>query len=88
MTLGRTVGSISGVKISVSLPDDDVGFVDEYVARTGGSSRSAAIHEAIALLRSASLEDAYVVAWDEWEDDGEAELWDATVGDGIADASR
>lgn len=88
MTNSPTLGSITGMKISVSLPDDDVGFVDEYVAQTGGASRSAAIHEAIALLRSASLEDAYVVAWDEWEADGEAELWDVTVGDGIADASR
>jgi Arc/MetJ-type ribon-helix-helix transcriptional regulator len=74
------------MKISVSLPDDDVGFVDEYMARTGSTSRSAAIHDAIALLRNASLEDAYLVAWQEWESDGEAEAWEITVGDGVADA--
>lgn len=72
----------------MSLPDEDIAFVDQYVARTGSSSRSAAIHDAIALLRNASLEDAYLVAWDDWEADGEAETWDVTVGDGIADASR
>jgi antitoxin MazE9 len=76
------------MKVSVSLPVDDVGFLDDYMARTGTSSRSAAIHDAIALLRNANLEDAYVVAWGEWESDGEAEIWDAAVGDGVADASR
>ena len=76
------------MKLSVSLPDEDVGFLDEYVARTDGSSRSAAIHDAIALLRNASLEDAYVVAWDEWEADGEADAWEVTASDGFADASR
>jgi Arc/MetJ-type ribon-helix-helix transcriptional regulator len=74
------------MKISVSLPDDDVGFVDEYVERTGSPSRSAAIHEAIVLLRNASLEDAYLVAWEEWESGGEADVWEITVGDGVTDA--
>jgi Arc/MetJ-type ribon-helix-helix transcriptional regulator len=74
------------VKISVSLPDEDVGFVDEYLERTGGSSRSAAIHDAIALLRNASLEDAYLVAWQDWESSGEADVWEVTVGDGVTDA--
>jgi len=72
----------------VSLPDEDVGFVDEYMARTGSSSRSAAIHEAIALLRNASLEDAYLVAWEEWESDGEADVWEVAVGDGVVGAQR
>ncbi|MEV6605068.1 ribbon-helix-helix domain-containing protein [Kutzneria sp. NPDC051319] len=74
------------MKLSVSLPEEDVGFVDEYVKHTGSSSRSAAIHDAIALLRSASLEDAYLVAWQEWESDGEAEVWEIAVGDGVVDA--
>lgn len=74
------------MKISVSLPEEDVGFVDEYVERTGSSSRSAAIHDAIALLRNASLEDAYLVAWDEWESGGEADVWEIVVGDGVVDA--
>jgi Arc/MetJ-type ribon-helix-helix transcriptional regulator len=76
------------MKLSVSLPEEDLGFVDEYVARTGAASRSAVIHEAIALLRSASLEDAYVLAWDEWEAGGNAEVWDTAVADGVVDASR
>ena len=76
------------MKISVSLPEEDVGFVDEYMERTGSASRSAAIHDAIALLRNASLEDAYLVAWQEWESDGEADVWEIAVGDGGVDAQR
>lgn len=76
------------MKLSVSLPDDDVDFLDEYAAKAGTASRSAVIHRAIGLLRSANLEEAYATAWDEWETDDDAALWDKTVGDGIPDAAR
>jgi Arc/MetJ-type ribon-helix-helix transcriptional regulator len=76
------------MKLSVSLPEDDVAFVDEYARRRGSSSRSSVVHRAIELLRMAELEEAYVDAWDEWEQSGEAEQWGAVTGDGIADAAR
>jgi Arc/MetJ-type ribon-helix-helix transcriptional regulator len=76
------------VKVSVSLPDDDVAFLDEYVARLRPSSRSAVIHQAIGLLRAAGLEDAYATAWADWDESEDARLWDATVSDGIVDAPR
>jgi Arc/MetJ-type ribon-helix-helix transcriptional regulator len=76
------------VKLSVSLPDEDVTFLDEYAARAGTGSRSAVIHRAIGLLRSANLEEAYARAWDEWETGEDAALWDTTVADGILDAAR
>jgi Arc/MetJ-type ribon-helix-helix transcriptional regulator len=76
------------VKLSVSLPDEDVAFLDEYAAREGAASRSSAIHEAIGMLRNATLEDEYTTAWDEWEASGEADLWDAVAADGISDAAR
>jgi len=75
------------MKISVSLPDDDVAFLDEYAARTGRPSRSAALHRAVDLLRAAGLEAAYVTAWNEWAASEDASLWDATVSDGIIDAA-
>ena len=56
------------MKVSVSLTDDDVAFVDKYAAQTGVPSRSAVIHQAIELLRNAGLEEAYSTAWDEWAD--------------------
>ena len=75
------------MKVSISLPGDDVTFVDQYAARVGAASRSAVIHRAIGMLRSASLEEAYAAAWREWEASGDAALWDATAADGIVDAA-
>ena len=74
---------VSGMKISVSLPDSDVAFLDDYARSTEAASRSAALHEAIALLRTAHLMGDYALAFDEWVDSGEAALWDAVVGDGL-----
>ncbi|RKT82990.1 hypothetical protein SAMN05421805_10335 [Saccharopolyspora antimicrobica] len=76
------------MKLSVSLSDEDVTFVDSYAEQTGAHSRSAVIHQAISLLRTAELEEAYESAWDEWESSADAQLWDATTADGMADASR
>lgn len=71
------------MKVSVSLPDEDVEFVDEYARTRGFSSRSAVLHKAVRLLRTADLGGAYADAWQEWEDSGEAELWDSVSGDGL-----
>lgn len=68
-------------KLSISLPDDDVAFLDELDA----GSRSAAIHAAIEVARSMSLVDDYTAAYDEWVESGDAELWEAVVGDGLTD---
>lgn len=76
------------MKVSVSLTDDDVAFVDEYAAHKGVPSRSAVIHQAIELLRNAGLEEAYSTAWDEWADSEEAQLWDTATADGLTDAPR
>ena len=72
----------------MSLPDDDVAFLDDYASQVGSASRSAVIHQAIGLLRNLSLEDAYVAAWTDWEAGGDAGLWDPVAADGIADAAR
>jgi Arc/MetJ-type ribon-helix-helix transcriptional regulator len=76
------------MKLSVSLPDSDVDFVDDYARRRGAASRSSVVHRAIELLRAAELEDAYADAYDEWSSSGEAAAWEATSGDGIIDAAR
>lgn len=76
------------MKLSVSLTEEDVAFVDDYAAQTGVPSRSAVIHQAIELLRAAELEDAYSAAWDEWDGSEEAQVWDAATADGLADAAR
>jgi Arc/MetJ-type ribon-helix-helix transcriptional regulator len=69
------------MKLSVSLPDDDVAFLDHYVRTHGVRSRSAAVHEALRLLRDRSLAQAYEAAWEEWGD--EEAVWEVATGDGI-----
>ncbi|MBU3060231.1 ribbon-helix-helix protein, CopG family [Nocardia sp. NEAU-G5] len=71
------------MKLSVSLSEQDVALLDEVVRERGLSSRSAAVQEAIRLLRQAGLADAYASAWSEWEASEEADLWDATTADGL-----
>ncbi|MDP2350655.1 MAG: ribbon-helix-helix domain-containing protein [Chloroflexota bacterium] len=73
------------MKVSVSLPGEDVRFLDEYAKEEGLESRSAALHRAVRLLRTSELGAAYESAWEQWPADGDAELWDSTVGDGLPD---
>jgi Arc/MetJ-type ribon-helix-helix transcriptional regulator len=70
------------MKVSVSLPAEDVQFLDEY-ARRHDRSRSAAVREAITTLRDGMLADAYEQAWTQWEADGEPVPWDQVSGDGL-----
>lgn len=70
------------MKLSISLPDEDVDFLDEYTADHGMPSRSAAVHKAVRLLRASGLGAAYEDAWADWAADGESDLWEPTAGDG------
>ena len=72
------------MKVSVSLPGEDVQFLDEYAREQGLESRSAALLRAVRMLRAAGLGDAYEAAWDEWTNRGEATAWERTIDDGIA----
>jgi Arc/MetJ-type ribon-helix-helix transcriptional regulator len=76
------------MKLSVSLPEEDVEFLDAYAAAQGVESRSAVLHRAVRLLRAAELTTAYEQAWDEWATTDDAPLWDLTASDGVADAAR
>lgn len=71
------------MKVSVSLPDEDIEFVDSYAAARGVESRSAVFQRAVRLLRASELGPAYEHAWAEWDDGVDSELWDAAVGDGV-----
>lgn len=75
-----------GMKLSVSLPDDDVAFIDAYVARSRTATRSAAVREAIELLRAAQLEDSYAEAFADWTAEDEAD-WSSAAADGLVEAS-
>ena len=71
------------MKVSVSLPGEDVQFLDEYAKEQGLDSRSAALHRAVRLLRTAELSATYEAAWEEWAAEGEASLWESTTSDGL-----
>ena len=76
------------MKLSISLPDEDVAALDEYARASGARSRSAALQQAIRLLlHHPDLEQDYAAAWDEWESSGERAAWETTTADGLADAA-
>ncbi|MEP4592404.1 MAG: ribbon-helix-helix domain-containing protein [Ilumatobacter sp.] len=72
------------MKVSVSLPAEDIEFLDDYAATNGMESRSAAVHKGVRLLRSSGLGAAYEQAWAEWATDDDSGDWEAVVGDGVA----
>ncbi len=72
------------MKLSVSLPAEDVDFLDAYAGEHGFPSRSAAVHKAVRDLRAAQLGAAYEDAFDEWGSGPDADLWDPTAGDAEA----
>lgn len=75
------------MKLSVSLSDDDVATLDDYVNKTGLTSRSAGLQRAVQMLRYPNLEEDYAEAWGQWSGDGQ-QAWDETVGDGVTNAAR
>ena len=72
------------MKVSVSLPDADVEYLDAYAQNQGLGSRSAALQKAVRLLRASELGAAYEDAWTDWVQSEDAELWDAATADGLA----
>ena len=71
------------MKLSVSLPGEDVEFLDEYTKDRGLDSRSAALQRAVRLLRTSELAAPYEAAWDEWQGSDERETWEPATGDGV-----
>jgi phenolic acid decarboxylase len=63
-----------------------VQFLDAYAKEQGLDSRSAALQQAVRLLRLSELRASYSSAWEEPTDDDVA--WDATAGDGLMDEGR
>ena len=71
------------MKVSVSLPDDDVEFLDAYVRSQGIESRSAVVHKAVRLLRASELGPEYEDAWQQWAEAGDATRGDSAVSAGL-----
>ncbi len=71
------------MKLRVSIPDEDVEFLDQYGLKQGSNSRSAVFLQAIRLLSTSQLGSVYAEAWSESSLSGDEELWDTTSGDGV-----
>lgn len=71
------------MKLSLSIPDEDVEFLDQYAHSHGATSRSAAVQHAIRTLRATELAGDYQAAFEEWTDGEEDQVWDSTAGDGL-----
>ena len=83
--LGSYHSRMLGMKVSVSIPDEDVEFLDSYVRDHRVASRSAALHRAIRLLRASELSQDYAAAFGEWADSGGEAAWEAVAADGLVD---
>jgi Arc/MetJ-type ribon-helix-helix transcriptional regulator len=71
------------MKVSVSLPEEDIAFLDTYAESQGISSRSAVVHRAVGMLRASELADAYEDAFASWSAEGEAAAWDVAAADAL-----
>jgi Arc/MetJ-type ribon-helix-helix transcriptional regulator len=71
------------MKLSVSLPLEDVEFLDSYASAHGVASRSAAMRHAVRALREAELNVAYQQAFAEWGVGEDEALWDSTTADSV-----
>jgi Arc/MetJ-type ribon-helix-helix transcriptional regulator len=77
-----------GMKLSVSLPEKDIQFMDRYAETHEIENRSAVLRTALKLLREGELAAQYRAAYTEWHESGEDEVWEVVVGDGIAPEAR
>ncbi|MEU4013665.1 ribbon-helix-helix domain-containing protein [Microbacterium sp. NPDC028030] len=73
---------MAAAKISLSLSESDLAFLDMQALEGRYLSRSAAVHDALRLLRESRLADAYAEAYAEGYDDE----WDVAAEDGLASA--
>ena len=72
------------MKVSVSIPEGDVAFLDDYAETHGIASRSAVLQRAIRLLRANELSRHYAAAFAEWASDADNRPWEDTVADGLS----
>jgi Arc/MetJ-type ribon-helix-helix transcriptional regulator len=73
---------MSNAKVSLSLSEGDIAFLDLETLSGRYASRSAAVQDAVRLLRESRLADAYAEAFADGYDDE----WDAADADGLASA--
>jgi len=73
------------MKLSVSLPEADVRFLDDYGRTAHLDSRSAAVQTAVKQLRESLLAHEYEELFSDPDYLLEASVWDVTSADGLSD---
>ena len=76
------------MKVSVSLPDEDVEFLDRYAASSGHRLSIRRTPQGRPPAQGDGVGPAYEQAWADWASDDDSDLWETTTGDGLADAAR
>ncbi len=71
------------MKVSLNLAEEDVEFLDAYASTHGLRTRSEVVQRAIEVLRVNELRAAYTEAWSDWATNGDIDLWEPVVGDGL-----
>lgn len=71
------------MELTISLPFEDVEFIDKYAAVNSVPGRSGVLQRALRMLKEAELEKQYEAAMDEWFHTGENDLWDGVAADGF-----
>ena len=70
------------IKLSISLPAEEIAFMDGYAHSQGIKSRSGVVRAALRNLRTSELADSYASAWAD-SDDEEDRDWDRSLSDGL-----
>lgn len=76
---------MTSMKVSVSLSEEDVAYLDDYARQRDLGSRSAALQKAVRLLRASELGAEYESAWDEWDRGEDSRAWERAASDGLGD---
>jgi hypothetical protein len=71
------------MKLSISLSEEDVRFLETYAQSQGLPSRSAVLQKAISILRTSALGPAYDQAWQEWREEKSDQAWETVSEDGL-----
>lgn len=71
------------MKLSISLLEEEVHFIDDYARTRDFKSRSAVVRAALHLLRTKDLARDYAAAWDEWDGSDDAGAWEHSTTDGL-----
>ena len=70
------------MKLSISLPAEEIAFMDGYARSQGIKSRSGVIKAALRNLRTSELSDSYASAWRDFDEE-EDRVWDRSSSDGL-----